>query len=353
MTAPASQAVAAQKQHASRKRRPEGLPLADARAAAPRFDWRAAPPAVPRFLGTRTIGPVPLADLVRYIDWMPFFNAWEFPGKFPEILEDPVRGVAASALWKDAQAMLGTLVREHWLTAQGVVGLFPAAAEGDDIVVYADPARSARLDTLHHLRQQKVKPAGQAQLCLSDYVAPEGSGVDDYVGAFAVTAGIGIEAPVLRFEAAHDDYSAILLKALADRFAEALAEALHERVRREFWGYAPDERLTGEALVREEYRGIRPAPGYPACPDHSEKAALWRLLDTGQAAGIRLTESYAMYPAASVSGWYFAHPEARYFAVGPIGVDQLESYARRKGIPVAEARRWLAPLLGQSEADAA
>ena len=340
-------------QHASRRRRPDGLPLADARAAAPRFDWRAAPPAVPRFLGTRTIGPVPLADLVRYIDWMPFFNAWEFPGKFPAILEDPVRGAAARALWKDAERMLGTLVRERWLTAQGVVGLFPAAAEGDDIVVYADNTRAERRETLHHLRQQKIKPAGQPQFCLADFVAPEGTGIDDFIGGFAVTAGIGINAPVARFEAEHDDYSAILLKALADRFAEALAEALHERVRREFWGYAPEERLGAAELMREAYRGIRPAPGYPACPDHSEKAALWRLLDAETTAGIRLTESYAMLPAASVSGWYFSHPEARYFAVGPIGNDQLESYARRKGISTAEARRWLAPLLGQADADAA
>ena len=199
-----------------------------------------------------------------------------------------------------------------------------------------------------------MKPAGQPQFCLSDYIAPQDAGVADFIGAFAVTAGIGIEAHVARFEAAHDDYSAILLKALADRLAEALAESLHERVRREFWGYAPDERLTGEQLVREEYRGIRPAPGYPACPEHTEKAALWSLLDAEAAVGIRLTESYAMYPAASVSGWYFSHPEARYFAVGTIGGDQLEDYARRKGIAVADARRWLAPILGRdSEADAA
>jgi 5-methyltetrahydrofolate--homocysteine methyltransferase len=202
-------------QHASRKRRPDGLSLADARAAAPRFDWGGAPPAVPRFLGTRTIGPVPLADLVRYIDWMPFFNAWEFPGKFPAILEDPVRGAAARALWKDAERMLETLVRERWLTAQGVVGLYPAAAEGDDIVVYAVNTRAQRRETLHHLRQQKIKPAGQPQFCLADFVAPEGTGIDDFIGAFAVTAGIGIDAPVARFEAEHDDYSAILLKALA------------------------------------------------------------------------------------------------------------------------------------------
>jgi len=341
-------------QHASRKRRPEGLALADARARRPALDWTAYRPPEPAFLGTRAIGPVPLQDLVPYIDWMPFFNAWEFPGKFPTILQDPVRGAAASALWEDARRMLDTLVRERWLTARAVLGFFPAAGNGDDIEVFADAARTRAVATLHHLRQQKIKPAGQPQLCLADYVAPRDSGVADFIGAFAVTAGIGIEEHVARFEAAHDDYSAILLKALADRFAEALAEYLHQRVRREFWGFAPDEQLSNEQLIREEYRGIRPAPGYPACPEHSEKATLWRLLDAEAATGIRLTESFAMYPAASVSGWYFAHPQARYFAVGTIGADQLEDYARRKGMTLPEARRWLAPILGRdADADAA
>ncbi|MGH8251874.1 MAG: methionine synthase [Steroidobacteraceae bacterium] len=340
-------------QHAGKKRRPDGMALAAARAAAPRIDWQGNRPPVPRFLGTRTLSPVPLTDLVRYIDWMPFFNAWEFSGKFPDILQDPVRGAAASALWKDAQRMLETLVRERWLTARAVLGFFPAGSDGDDVVVYEDASRARPAAALHHLRQQKAKPAGQSQLCLADYVAPRNSGVEDFIGAFAVTAGIGIEPRVAAFESANDDYSAILLKALADRFAEALAESLHERVRREFWGYAPEERLTAEQLVREEYRGIRPAPGYPACPDHSEKAAIWSLLDTEAATSIRLTESFAMYPAASVSGWYFSHPEARYFAVGPIGNDQLEDYARRKGIAVSEARRWLGPNLARDAADAA
>ena len=333
-------------QHAGRRRRPEGLSLADARARKFAADWTNYRPPVPRFLGTRSLQAVPLKDLVPFIDWMPFFNAWEFSGKFPDILEDPARGSAASALWKDARQMLDMLVRERWLTANAVFGFFPASSAGDDIEL-------AQV-TLHHLRQQKIKPAGQPQLCLADYIAPRDSGVADYLGAFAVTAGQGIEPHVARFEAAHDDYSAILLKSLADRLAEALAEALHLRVRREFWGYAPEESLTNEQLVREEYRGIRPAPGYPACPDHTEKAALWRLLDAEAASGIRLTESFAMYPAASVSGWYFSHPDARYFAVGTIGGDQLEDYARRKGISVSEARRWLAPNLGRdAEADAA
>jgi 5-methyltetrahydrofolate--homocysteine methyltransferase len=289
---------------------------------------------------------VPLRELGRYIDWMPFFNAWEFTGTFPAVLDDPARGAAARALWKDAQAMLDRLVRERWLRARAVLGFFPANAAGDDIEVYAEPGRGRVLATLHQLRQQRAKAPGQPDLCLADFVAPRDSGVDDFVGAFAVTAGIGIEEHVARFEAAHDDYSAILLKALADRLAEALAEALHERVRREYWGYAPEERLTGEQLVREEYRGIRPAPGYPACPDHTEKATLWRLLDAERNAGIRLTESFAMYPTAAVSGWYFSHPEARYFAVGPIGEDQLRDYAARKGMSVQETERWLAPNLG-------
>jgi 5-methyltetrahydrofolate--homocysteine methyltransferase len=341
-------------QHANRKRRPEGIALADARARRPALDWGNYRPPVPRFLGTRALGPVPLKDLVPYIDWMPFFNAWEFSGKFPDILQDPERGAAASALWKDARAMLDTLVRERWLTARAVLGFYPAAASGDDIEVFAGAERAQTLAMLHHLRQQKVKPAGQPQFCLSDFVAPRESGVADYVGAFAVTAGIGIEEHVARFEAAHDDYSAILLKALADRLAEALAESLHLRVRREFWGYAPEESLTNEQLVREEYRGIRPAPGYPACPDHTEKGTLWSLLDAEAATGIRLTESFAMYPAAAVSGWYFSHPDARYFAVGTIGADQLEDYARRKGMALPEARRWLGPILGRdADVDAA
>ena len=341
-------------QHAGRKRRPEGLALADARARKFAADWKTYRPPVPRFLGTRELPSVPLKDLVPFIDWMPFFNAWEFSGKFPDILQDPARGTAASALWKDAQHMLVELVRERWLTARAVLGFFPAVAVGDDIAVFADAARTGTTAALHHLRQQKVKPAGQPQLCLADFMAPQESGIADFIGAFAVTAGIGIEPRVAEFEAAHDDYSAILLKSLADRLAEALAEALHLRVRREFWGYAPEESLTNEQLVREEYRGIRPAPGYPACPDHTEKGALWTLLDAEAASGIRLTESFAMYPAASVSGWYFSHPQARYFAVGTIGADQLEDYARRKAIPITEARRWLGPNLGRdAEADAA
>jgi 5-methyltetrahydrofolate--homocysteine methyltransferase len=278
---------------------------------------------------------------------MPFFHAWEFAGKFPDILRDPVVGEAATSLYADATRMLATLIDERWLRARAVVGFFPAnAVDDDDIAVYADESRSTVRCRLHHLRQQKSKPPGHAQSCLADFLAPVASGRSDYLGAFAVTAGEGIDAHVARFEAAHDDYSSILLKALADRLAEALAERLHERVRRELWGYASGEQLAGEALIREEYRGIRPAPGYPACPDHTEKAALWRLLDADRTTGIRLTESFAMFPTASVSGWYFSRPEAHYFGVGKIDRDQVASYAGRKGLALDEAERWLAPILG-------
>jgi 5-methyltetrahydrofolate--homocysteine methyltransferase len=306
---------------------------------------------VPRFLGVRGFENYPLEELTRYIDWMPFFHAWEFAGKFPDILTDPVIGDAASSLYADARRMLREIARSHWLTARGVVGFFPAQTVGhDDIEVYADESRSTAIARLHHLRQQKDKSEGQSHDCLADYVAPRG-GVPDYIGAFAVTAGIGIEEHVARFERAHDDYSAIMLKALADRLAEAFAECLHQRTRRELWGYAPDEKLTNEQLIREEYRGIRPAPGYPACPDHTEKATLWRLLDPQTNAGIRLTDSFAMYPTAAVSGFYFSHPSARYFAVGKIDRDQVEDYARRKGWSLAQAERWLAPNLGYEPRD--
>ena len=247
--------------------------------------------------------------------------------------------------------MLDALVAGKWLRARAAVGFFPANSSGDDIEVYADEARSAPICRLHHLRQQKSKPDGQAQLCLADFTAPRSSGRADYIGAFAVTAGIGIETHVARFEAAHDDYSSIILKALADRLAEALAERMHERARREFWGYAADEQLAGDDLIREAYRGIRPAPGYPACPDHTEKTALWNLLDAENAAGIRLTESFAMYPTAAVSGFYFSHPQSHYFGVGKIDRDQVENYARRKGLRLAQVERWLAPVLGYEPAE--
>jgi 5-methyltetrahydrofolate--homocysteine methyltransferase len=333
-------------QHAAKKVKVPEASLEAARANRARLDWSAYLPLAPRVPGVQRFDDYPLAQLLGYIDWMPFFNAWEFGGKFPDILSDPVVGEAASNLYADARRMLKTLIAERWLTVRAVLGLFPANAVGDDVEIYASEARREPLAMLNFLRQQKGKPEGQPHACLADYVAPAASGVPDYCGAFAVTAGIGIEEPLARFERAHDDYSAIMLKALADRLAEAAAEHFHERVRRELWGYAADESLTNEQLVREEYRGIRPAPGYPACPDHTEKAKLWRLLDVERNAGIRLTESYAMYPTAAVSGWYLGHPQARYFALGKIDRDQVEDYARRKGWTLEEAQRWLGPSLG-------
>ena len=333
-------------QHAGRKLKGPELALERARENRRPIDWTAYTPPRPLALGVHRFDNYPLDALLGYIDWMPFFNAWEFAGKFPDVLTDPVVGEAASNLYADARRMLKQLIAERWLEVRAVVGLFPANAVGDDVEVYADEDRTQVLTTLSFLRQQKAKAPGQPHECLADYVAPKSSGVRDYIGAFAVTAGLGIEQHIARFERAHDDYSSIMLKALADRLAEACAEHFHERVRRELWGYAPDESLTNEQLIREEYRGIRPAPGYPACPDHTEKAKLWRLLDVERNAGIHLTESFAMYPTAAVSGWYFSHPEARYFAVGKIDRDQVEDYARRKGVPVAEVERWLAPNLG-------
>ncbi|HXW75407.1 MAG TPA: methionine synthase [Steroidobacteraceae bacterium] len=333
-------------QHAAKKVKLPEASLAAARANRVPIDWSAYAPVAPRVPGVQRFDDYPLAELLGYIDWMPFFNAWEFAGKFPEILSDPVVGEAASNLYADARRMLKTLIEERWLTARAVVGLFPANAVADDVEIYADDSRVEVLTTLSFLRQQKDKPEGQPHQCLADYVAPRASGVADYCGAFAVTAGVGIEEQLARFERTHDDYSAIMLKALADRLAEAAAEHFHERVRRELWGYAAAESLTNEQLVREEYRGIRPAPGYPACPDHTEKAKLWKLLDVERNAGIRLTDSYAMYPTAAVCGWYIAHPQSRYFPLGKIDREQVEDYARRKGMTLAEAERWLSPNLG-------
>jgi 5-methyltetrahydrofolate--homocysteine methyltransferase len=297
-------------------------------------------------LGVRSFEHYSIEELARYIDWTPFFQAWELRGKFPDILTDAQFGEQASSLYADARKMLRTVIREQWLQARAVIGFFPANSIEEDVELYADDARTQVLDRVHFLRQQKDLPEGKPHGALADFVAPKGSGVRDYFGAFALTAGSGIEPHLQRFEAAHDDYSSIMLKVIADRLAEAFAERLHERVRREFWGYAPEEKLGNEQLIREEYRGIRPAPGYPACPDHTEKATLWRLLDVDRNAGIALTESYAMYPTAAVSGWYFSHPQSRYLAVGRIDRDQVEDYAQRKGMSVEEVERWLAPNLG-------
>jgi len=345
-------------QHHGKKVKSPQLTIGQARANKFNGEWDTYVPPVPRVLGRHVFEDVSLEELVRYIDWMPFFNAWEFAGKFPDILTDPIVGEQASNLYADARRMLTLLIRERWLTARAVIGLYPAnSVDDDDIEIYTDDARKEVVTRLHFLRQQKGKPDGQSHDALADFVAPKGSGRKDYIGAFAVTAGIGIEPHIERFEKAHDDYSSIMLKALADRLAEALAERMHERVRREFWGYSPEERFINDELIQEKYRGIRPAPGYPACPDHTEKATLWELLQPTETIGIQLTESFAMYPTAAVSGWYFSHPGSRYLAVGKIALDQVQNYAARKKISLAEAERWLSPSLGydadSSDADAA
>ncbi|MFN7276315.1 MAG: vitamin B12 dependent-methionine synthase activation domain-containing protein, partial [Betaproteobacteria bacterium] len=317
-----------------------------ARAHGLKTDWSVYAPPAPRRPGLHVLRDYPLEELAAVIDWTPFFQTWELAGRYPKILEDTVVGEAARNLFADAQAMLRRIIDEKWLEARGVVGLFPASrVNGDDIEIYADESRGRVRMTWHCLRQQMVKPEDRANLCLADFIAPREAGVPDWIGAFAVTAGIGIEQRVADYEAAHDDYNAILLKALADRLAEAFAERLHQRVRTEFWGYAPDEHFDVQALIDEQYRGIRPAPGYPACPDHSEKGPLFELLGAAANAGISLTESYAMLPTASVSGFYFSHPQSQYFATGKVDRDQVQDYARRKGLSLEETERWLAPVL--------
>ena len=338
-------------QHRDKKGQGPLHPIAEARRLGLKTDWKNYTPPKPKKCGVIVLRDYPLQQLVPYIDWTPFFQAWELSGPYPKILQDAVVGEAARKLFEEAQAMLGRVVQEKWITANGVFGLFPAAAvRHDDIEIYRDEGRNEVLATWHNLRQQNHKPTGRANLCLADFVAHKESGVPDYIGAFAVTAGGGIDARVAAFEASHDDYSAIMLKALADRLAEAFAEHLHERVRREFWAYAADECLDSEQLIAEGYRGVRPAPGYPACPDHLAKGALFRLLDAGTNADMQLTESFAMLPAASVSGFYFSHPESSYFAVGRIGRDQVADYARRAGMSLTEAERWLAPNLAYDPA---
>jgi 5-methyltetrahydrofolate--homocysteine methyltransferase len=341
-----SEYVKVREQQKGKKGAAPALPIAEARARGCKPDWARYHPPVPNALGVQAFPGYPLADLLPFIDWTPFFQTWELSGRYPKILEDEVVGEAARALWVDAQAMLARVVEEGWLRASGVVGLFPANTDGDDIELYADASRRDVLMTFHNLRQQTEKPAGQFNRCLADIVAPKDSGVRDYLGAFAVTAGIGIDERVAEYEARHDDYNAIMLKALADRLAEAFAEHLHWRVRRELWGYSPDEDADSERLVREKYRGIRPAPGYPACPDHTEKGPLFALLDATGNAGMTLTESFAMLPTAAVSGFYFSHPDSQYFAVGKVERDQVEDYARRKGWDLTTTQTWLAPNLG-------
>ena len=289
----------------------------------------------------KVIDDVSLETLAKYIDWTPFFQTWEMAGSYPKILSDAIIGAEARKLFDDAQAMLKILIAENWLQNRAVIGFFPANSVDDDIQLFTDESRSEVLETLHHLRQQNVKAPGRPNYCLSDFVAPVESGVTDYIGAFAVTTGIGIETKLAEFEKNHDDYSAIMLKALADRLAEAFAEYLHQQVRKQHWGYASDEELDNEALINESYKGIRPAPGYPACPDHTEKEKLFKLLNVTENTSITLTENFAMYPASAVSGWYFAHSQAQYFNVGKIDKDQLADYARRKDMAEDVAARWL------------
>ena len=342
--------------HAGKSRLTPQLSLAQARTNKHQAQWSGYSPPVPGFIGHKILDNIDLATLKKYIDWMPFFNAWEFHGKFPGILSDDVVGEAARDLFTDASVMLDKIISERWLEARAVLGFFPAnSVDHDDVRVFSDDDRQQELLRLCHLRQQRSKPDGQSHDCLADFVAPHDTGVEDFIGAFAVTAGIGIDEHVARFEADHDDYSSIILKALADRLAEALAEYLHQKVRTEYWAYAANEKLANDDLIAESYRGIRPAPGYPACPDHTEKGKLWQLLEVESAIGLKLTESFAMYPTAAVSGFYYSHPDSKYFSVGKISRDQVESFAERKGMTLQIAEKWLSPNLGYdpSEADAA
>ncbi len=319
------------------------ITLQQARANKVKIDWENYTPPKPNFLGVKVFSDYSLTELTDYIDWTPFFKTWDLAGKYPQILDDKVVGIEAKKLYKDAKTMLQQIITENWLQAKGVLAFFPAnMVNDDDTVIYTDDTRTQVKATLHHIRQQMPKPE-RPNLCLADFVAPIGN--KDYVGAFAVTTGIGIEKQIAKFKQQHDDYNIILLQALADRLAEAFAECLHERVRKEFWAYATDENLNNAELIKESYQGIRPAPGYPSCPDHTEKATLWELLQPTENADISLTESFAMLPAASVSGWYFSHPDSQYFGTGKIEQDQVKNYAKRKGMTVEEVERWLAPIL--------
>ena len=331
---------------AHRERQPARalITLQRARDRKPLFDWSGARPVRPFFTGARTMDAVSLNQIVPFIDWSPFFHAWELRGRFPDILEDATVGGRAKELWRDARALLDDLVARRMISARAVYGFFPANSDGDDIEIYGDESRGAPLAVIHTLRQQAEKPEGQYNYALADFIAPKASGVLDYLGAFALTAGIGVDDLCLAFEREHDDYRSIMTKALADRLAEAFAEFLHKKAREDM-GYGIGEDLSLDDLIRARYRGIRPAPGYPACPDHTEKRTLFDLLGVEERTGITLTESFAMIPASSVCGYYFAHPEARYFAIGKIGRDQAEEYALRKGMNLDVIERWLAPNL--------
>jgi 5-methyltetrahydrofolate--homocysteine methyltransferase len=322
------------------------LSISDANSKGAALVFDATTISVPKVLGRQVLCDYSLENLVETIDWMPFFNAWEFSGKFPDILNDPIKGSEVRKLFNDAQSMLTQIISEKWLRADAVFGCFPAYSEGNSIVILDPNDDDREIARTHWLRQQRPLPDGKPQLCLSDFIAPKSAGIIDYIGGFAVTTGHGIEEHIKRFEADHDDYSAILLKVLADRLAESFAEHLHQRVRAEFWAYATEEKLDNDALIREQYRGIRPAPGYPSCPDHREKLTLWDFLDVEAGTGISLTDSLAMWPTSSVSGFYFAHPDARYFMLGTIGEDQVSAYSQSRGEEKGESLKWLSPVLG-------
>lgn len=332
--------------HEKNRGRKTLLSLKEARLNAFPISWKKEDVYQPKKLGITTYENYDLQELVDYIDWTPFFQTWELAGRFPNILSDEVVGESATKLYEDAQKMLHTIVNEKWLQAKAVVGLFPANGNGDDIEIYTDESRSEISIVQHTMRQQLKKAKEARNLALSDFIAPKTTGIQDYIGAFVVTSGIGIDEHVERFEKDHDDYNSIMLKALADRLAEAFAERMHEHVRKELWGYASDERFDNESLIKEKYQGIRPAPGYPACPDHTEKPDLFKILNAQEHTGVKLTESMAMTPAASVSGWYFSHPESKYFGVGKIGKDQVEDLAKRKGMSFEDMEKWLGPNLG-------
>jgi 5-methyltetrahydrofolate--homocysteine methyltransferase len=336
--------------HARAEADKQRLPLDKARANRMKIDWSTYAPPKPTFMGARVFRTYDVAELVPFIDWTPFFQTWELKGRFPAILEDPRQGAAARQLHEDAQEMLKQIVDGRWFNPKAVVGFWPANAVGDDIRVFTGESRSEELATFYGLRQQLAKRDGRPNLCLSDFVAPAETGLNDYVGGFVVTAGIEEVRIAERFERANDDYRSILVKALADRIAEAFAERMHQRVRKEFWAYAPDEAISNDELIREEYRGIRPAPGYPAQPDHTEKDTLFRLLEAERRIGVTLTESFAMWPGSSVSGLYLAHPDAHYFGVAKVERDQVEAYAARKSMSVPEVERWLSPILNYDPA---
>ena len=333
--------VKVRERHYKKGPRSSLISLKDARANAVPINFENYTPKVPNKLGVTVLDHIDLSLVRHYIDWTPFFMTWQLSGKYPLILKHEVVGEEATKLFNDANAMLDDVINNKKLTAKAVFGLFPANREQDDLQLYTNESRTEPLMKLHQLRQQSKKPAGQYNRCLADYVADKASGIDDYVGAFAVSAGFGVEDLVKAFEADHDDYNSILIKAVADRLAEASAEYLHEKIRKEYWGYAPEEDLANDDLIREKYQGIRPAPGYPACPEHTEKGLLWELLNVEENINMELTSSFAMWPGAAVSGWYFAHPDAKYFAVAKVAQDQVESYAARKEMTMPQAERWL------------